>query len=239
MKKFIRCIFGDCTTGTINKDVHDTLNNKFSPSTIVYVWGENNFNYLKKIGINKNNELKLVDKNPYVWEKKYGLRHKIESYKISMFEDGFKEILFIDWDAQPIKNIDESKIWDELKQKDEIQAAAYCFKARYCAWRENGARTSLCSCLLYCRNKNLISDIIDCWVKMGDKEYMKNWPQADWALRFDMQTNDEWATSLAIDNKNKGWLGIDEWKKNNEIDFLRLKRLSPFGYKDDVIFIHG
>lgn len=238
-KEIIRCVYGDCSVGQLKLDIDETLNNKFSPPTTVYVWGKNNLDYLTSVGIGKKNKLRLVSENPTEWDMTIGLRHKIESYKIAMFEDGMDEILFLDWDASAQKQIPDS-IWSDLGKKHYIQALSYRFANTYAPWRKEGARTSVCTCLFYCRKKEVIMDIIGEWEKFGDKSYMEKWPYSAWAQKFNMQVNDEWPTNKVIDSIHGKWIGSEEWRHFHEIEFVQLNNHSSFGQKpkNKILFRH-
>ena len=139
-------------------DIKDTIKNKYSPPSVTYVYGEENFNYLKNLGVRK---LKLVSKDPFKYNlSKHQYRHKLDIYKMAM--EDYKEIVYIDWDCVAQKKL-PNDFWGQMGKKEYCQANLQQYKRVQCRWRGRSDRRKLPNGgFLYIRDKTFPDEIIDC-----------------------------------------------------------------------------
>lgn len=193
--------------------------NKFAPPCVVYVFGEDNFKHAKTFGF----DCVLIDKNPAPFDlvlEQY--RHKLEVLRYAMEEDGYDEIMFVDWDCIPKKQI-PSDFWDVLGQKEIIQANLQLYRRRKATWRKGEMRKIPNAGFLYLRDKNLPSKIIEKWEAIQG-------PSAEPPL------------AKLTDEMIDGWQGIDKYWELFEPNFCNLHKASPYSKElldtKDVCFIH-
>jgi len=230
---FIRVLYGDCTLpdSNLRKEIDVIIDNPIQTDYLAYIYGKANYDYLMSRGVN----CKLVDERPFVWDKAIGLRHKIESYRIAMEDDGYDQIAFLDWDTVLVKPV-PSNLWERMMEKKEIQACLYTLKQFMSPWRGihkigSGARTGLNSNFLYMRDKTYPSKIIAIWDTIKDWDYQRNF-----------QDNDEIATMLFIDKMYGKWIGKEEWLKYHEPIFARVTKKCSYTKEEKDIseccFVH-
>ena len=95
----------------IDNDIKIVLSNPYTKDFMTYVFGEDNYKYL----VDKGLKCKLIDKKPIVWDmEKEQFRHKLEIFKCGM--EDFDEIVFLDWDCLPVKEINKN-FWETLRNK--------------------------------------------------------------------------------------------------------------------------
>lgn len=90
---------------------------------IVYVWGVDNNDQLKKLGYSTI----LVSKNNSNYDKLYEFFHKIEVFKLS--NENFSSFLYLDWDVIQIKKLDDY-FYHTLCSK-EIQVPLYSYPKQF------------------------------------------------------------------------------------------------------------
>lgn len=229
-RAFIRGLWGVYERGNdlierrfkMDYDIKNTVKNKYSPASITYVYGEDNFKHLKSMGIE---DLILVSKDPYQFDlKTHQYRHKIELYKIAMEE--YDEIIYIDWDCTATKKLPVD-FWDSFGKKEYCQANLQQYKRRKCNWRKKDTRKLPNGGFLYIRDKAFTDEIIDCWENR-------------------IKTNsDEPAIARAMDLRSGGWMGTEKYWELHEPIHCNLWSFSAFGNKylkekkKDICFIHN
>ena len=109
----------------------------------------------------------------------------------------FDEIVFLDWDAWAIKEIDDN-FWNLLGDKDIIQASLSRYRSSHLNHRI-GKSNKYCpsGAFMYCRDKTLPNRIIELWKKethfYSDEvgiaritdELMGGWNGAEYLRRFE------------------------------------------------------
>jgi len=192
------------------------LNEPFS----VYVFGEDNY----KMATDKGFDCVLIDDKPYRFDLvKHQYRHKLEIIRYAMEEDGYDEILYMDWDVVPQKKM-PSNYWDVLGQKESFQACLQVYHRRKAYWRKEELRKVPNGGFIYIRDKTIPQRAIDLWENLGS------------------QDNDEPAWAKMTDEMMGGWQGIDKFWDLFEIPFCNLHKGSPHSQEKlkskDVCFIH-
>jgi len=192
---FIRAVFGDVRSPSLKSETLRISRNLFNTPFVVYVMGKDNFEHLKGVGFN----CVLIHPDPCMFDmKKYLWRNKIEAYRYAMEEDGYDEIVFLDWDCVPVKPLPRT-FWQEMGKKECIQGNLYKLKQRMSAWRRSrrAVSYSINTGFLYIRNKFIPSQIIKVWNSFPDQEFWRY--------------NDERPTAYFIDKMTGGWIGEDKW----------------------------
>jgi len=231
-RAFIRVVYGNCIESSrLNSEIKNIIAHPLTRFFITYVYGEDNYKYLKSLGVDHCTSLKLVSKNPWEWPNLIGLRHKIESYRIAMEDDGYDEIVFLDWDTLPTRELD-SDFWDILGRKKEFQAPLYTLKWHISPWRRGhewkkkawvnkGSRTTINTNFFYIRDKTIPSRIIEAWETMGSIKYQGR----------HLQENDEQATCYFVDTLYNGWIGQDNWWEWHEPMVANVTKKSSYSDK--------
>jgi hypothetical protein len=103
----------------------------FKLNEYVYVWGRDNFNFIKSLGL----QCKLVSENPYEFGNDFLKNsdtfyfHKLYALKFGCEE--FGEVLFLDWDTIQIKEL-TSNFYKLLREKkSKIQMPLYVYPKNY------------------------------------------------------------------------------------------------------------
>lgn len=204
----------------INKDVKRILNNSFNEDFRTYVFGEDNYKGLIKNGVK---DVVLVDVNPTPFDAiKHQYRNKLEIIRYAMEEDGYDEMIYMDWDCVPQKKLPVN-FWDEMGKKEIFQANLQIYHRRKCHWRKKELRKVPNGGFVYLRDKTLPAKAICYWEK----------------LRGD---NDEPAWAKMTDDMVGGWQGPEKYWELFEPMFCDLHRSSPFKPEQlkqkNVCFIH-
>jgi len=189
----------------MDKNVPVILKNKFNEPFITYVFGQENYDELKRIGCQN---LILLSKEPHMFDPLQSqYRHKLEIIRYAMEEDGYDEILHLDWDCIPQKRI-PSDFWETLGKKETFQGCLQSYKHAKCHWREKDRNVVPNGGFVYFRDKNAINKIIKIWEDMGSKKSAEP-PMAKY-----------------VDEQMGGWKGRMEYWKLYEIDFCNLHKNS-------------
>jgi hypothetical protein len=205
----------------VNKNVQQVLSNAFNEPFITYVFGEDNLKELQEWGV-KN--CILLDKNPEPWDPiKYQYRHKLEAIRYCFEEDGYDEMVHLDWDCLPQKKL-SADFWDTLGKKEIFQANLLMYHRRRACWRgQTDCRKIPNDGFVYMRDKQAINGIIDAWEKEKDKSV-------------------EPAMARWTDDYSGGWENKEKYWKLFEPEVVNLHRASPYDKKllvsKDVNFIH-
>lgn len=138
----------------IKDNIRRAMEEKIKFEFVCYTFGTENHKHLLSLGINSV----LVNKfsNPY-----YMYRHKLEAIRLGMEE--FDEIVYLDWDTKPIKEIDDY-FWELLQQKAPVQASL----SKYRSWKLGhriGRENRFCpsGAFFYCREKSIPNRMINLW----------------------------------------------------------------------------
>lgn len=202
-------------------DVSSTLKNSYTAPFITYVFGKENYDYLKSL---KVPNCTLINENPFIYDlQKEFWKHKLDILKYAMEIDKYDEIVYLDWDCVPIKPMDE-KFWELLSKKREIQTNLQWYRCIKCPWRgEVDVRKVSNGGFLYIRDNGIPQKLIDTWQNM--EASLKFW--------------DEIAISKFIDDLMGGWQGIERYRVDFEPDVCNLKKKSVFEKSlDNIYFIH-
>jgi len=133
--QFIRAFWGD-----LNKFGQKYKKQILSVSTdnlneVVYVWGLDNFNFIKSIGYNcvlvseDNYDYNLANNHTFYDYK--SLNHKLWIVEYALKE--YDEIIFLDWDCKLIKSID-TKFYDYLRNGNDLQVPLYIYPKNSLDW---------------------------------------------------------------------------------------------------------
>ena len=187
---------------------------------VVYVMGEDNYRMAAKEGF----DCKLVEEKPFCFDLvKYQYRNKLEILKYAMEEDGYDELIYMDWDCVPTKRLPEN-FWDVLHQKEKFQACLQIYHRRKAHWRKKELRKVPNGGCIYIGDKAIVREAIRLW-EVHNK-----------------QDNDEIAWAKLTDNMMGGWKGTETFWKMFEIPFCNLHRGSPHPKEKlkskDVCYIH-
>jgi hypothetical protein len=206
---------------SIENDIKDILNNKFGELFKTYVFGKENYDGLRKMGVE---DCDLFDEKPFMFDLiKHQYRHKMEIIKYAMENDGYDELVYLDWDCVPQKKINPD-FWDELNKKASFQANLQLYHRKKCGWRAEDQRKVPNGGFIYLRDKTLPSLAIQYWEKLK------------------MPDNDEPAWAKVTDEIVGGWKGAGKYWELFEPMCCNLRGSSPYPkellLKKDVCFIH-
>lgn len=205
----------------IDNEISSTITNKFREPFITYVFGKENYDFITKT--HKENVI-LLDDNPAPFDQiKYQFRNKLSIIQHAMENDGYDEVLWMDWDCVQIKKF-PSNYWDIFNKKEFIQANLMMYNRKKCNWRKESLRKVPNGGFLYMRDKTIPSKIIKIWEELG------------------MCDNDEPAVAKYMDTITGGWQGMDKYWELFEAPFCNLKNKCPYPKEliatKDVCVIH-
>ena len=187
--------------------------NPYSPKTVVYIFGEENFKRMTDLGF----DCRLVDKRPYVWDMETEqYRHKMEIWKAGAYD--FDSVTFLDFDCIPLKPIPED-FWPVMNQGEPIKTSIYQYVKKRVNRPPSDHRKVSSASLVYIRGKEHMDAMIKLWEETG-----KPWKE-------------ELTLSLYIDNLNGGWKGIEGYRKY-DVPFYQMSALYPDKDKNKLIFGH-
>jgi len=130
--RFIRSFWGDLSHHN-NRHIHEInkIANSKRLNEIVYVWGIENYEFITSLGFET---IKMSD-NPTQFGEDYlkntstFFTHKFEALRRGLME--YDEVIFLDWDCQQIKDIDDI-FYTKLKiNENKIQFPFYSFPNDY------------------------------------------------------------------------------------------------------------
>jgi hypothetical protein len=209
----------------VDENITALLRNPYNEPFITYVWGADNYYMLQDAGVK---DLILVDKNYFQWDLiKFQYRHKLELLKLAMQD--YDEIIHMDWDClpqRPINNMDE--FWASHYKKEAIQCNLYYYANVKCPWRKEDQRKCINGGYMYIRDSNIPTELIKVW-----DEYCTH-------RRNRFKQSMEPSTSKYLDDKNNGWIGLDNYYNRYEPDSCVLRYRSPYNDKKrpKPYFIH-
>ncbi len=205
----------------VDKKILQIKHNPYCKNFITYVWGKDNYSFLKNMGF----KCELVYDKPYQWDLvKFQYRHKLEALKIAM--KSFDKILFVDWDCVPIKEEDQ-EMWDILDAKQAFQANLVSYKKAKALWRktydqQNKIPNAGC---VYMADKNIPQKIISIWEK-------------------NMMASAEPPMAKYCDEITGGWKGLEKYWEMFEILICNTHKMSPYAHnkqkqkQKNLYFIH-
>ena len=204
----------------VDKNVKFIVNSKFNAPFLTYIMGEENLVNMRSLGFN----CKMIDKNPAPFDLiKHQYRNKLEIIKYAMEEDGYDEIVYMDWDCFPQKSLVRN-FWEELGKKESFQANLQMYHRRKAHWRNKELRKVPNGGFLYIRDKSLPNRAIKFWEELGSGD------------------NDEPAWAKLTDEMTGGWQGVEKYWELYEPMFCNLHRSSPYSEEElnskDLCFIH-
>lgn len=203
----------------IERNIASMLNNPLSPECIVYVYGKDNIETLKKVGCLN---YRVVSEQPYAWDiVKHQYRHKLEIIKIAM-EDGIKELLYMDWDCIPQKQV-PFDFWESMSKRASFQANLEMYNRRKAFWRKIATRQVPNGGFIYLNDKKMVDKAIEFWEARP-------------------QDNDEPAWGQMLDWVEGGWKSPEFYWDKYEAMHCNLHNKCAFDPKlmnsKDVSFIH-
>ena len=187
--------------------------NPYSPKTVVYIFGEDNYKRMVDLGF----DCRLIEKRPHVFDMETEqYRHKMEIWKYGTEE--FDAINFLDFDCVPLKPI-PSDYWDVMNVGEPIKTPIYVYHKKRVNRPPNDFRKVSSASFVYIRGKNHMKEMIELWEKTG-----RPWKE-------------EYTLTLYIDNMNGGWKGLDDYRKYDPI-FYQMTPLYPDKDRNKLIFGH-
>ncbi|MFA7219301.1 MAG: hypothetical protein WC119_02195 [Synergistaceae bacterium] len=204
----------------VNKNIQFIKDSKFNQPFKTYVMGRDNYEGLKELGF----DCELIYEEPSKFDLiKHQYRHKLEIIKHAMEVDGYDELVYMDWDCFPQKQLPNS-FWDEMGKKEVFQATLQMYHRRKAYWRDEELRKVPNGGFIYLRDKTLPQKAIELWGKLGKGD------------------NDEPAWAKLTDDIAGGWKGIEKYWELFEPMFCNLHRSSPYTPEKlatkNVCFIH-
>jgi len=203
----------------MDNDMNRIHINSYNEPFKVYVFGKENYDSIQHYGF----DTKLINDSPAPFDLvKFQYRNKLEIIKYAMEEDGYDELIYLDWDCVPQKKLPEN-FWDEFQKKESFQANLQMYHRRKAYWRKEELRKVPNGGFIYLRDKTLPSKAISMWDTI----------QCD---------NDEPAWAKLTDEMMGGWQGIEKYWELFETPFCNLHKSSPYSKEllesKDVCFIH-
>lgn len=204
----------------MDKNIAAILGSDFKFPFKTYVFGDENLKALRKMGVN---DVTLLNEGATIFDPiKYVYRHKLELIRYAMEIDGYDEVVYMDWDCVPQRDLPKS-FWDDLNKKDVFQANLMMYRKIKCPWRQDDQRKVPNGGFLYIRDKSLPDKAIKYWDTMP-------------------QDNDEPAWAKIVEELMGGWKGLDEYWSRFEPMCCDLHRSSPFTEEQlkqkNKVFIH-
>jgi len=210
---FIRGLWGIYDNSTrvmqrrekIDNDINKIMSNQLGEKFVTYIFGQDNYDMMTKKGL----DCILIDKNPAPFDQqKFVYRHKMELIRYAMEDDGYDELIYMDWDCIPEKKI-PTDFWDNLNKRESFQACLQMYRRWKCPWRKEAQNIVPNGGFLYLRDKTYPSKAIKCWEKIP-------------------QDNDEPAWALFLDELHGEWIGYDKYWELYEAMNCRLHGHSTY-----------
>jgi len=199
--------------------IKDRMQDKFTVPFVTYVMGKDNYDCLINMGLK---DVVLVDERPVIYSplNKRVWWHKLDILKYAMQEDGYDEIVYLDWDCFLVKELN-SDFWEELGRKEHFQAClAQYQRGNIITERDKGNNTVPNGGFVYIRGKEVPEKIISFRDK-GSNKYL-----------------DEAAYARYLDDICGGWIGVQEYASKFEPSVCRHKRGIIPKNEDEYCFFH-
>jgi hypothetical protein len=206
---------------SVSNDIADIQKNQFNEPFVTYVMGIENFDLLKAANVK---DIVLLDEEPFRFDLvKYQYRNKIEVIANAFQNDGYDELIYLDWDCVPQKKLPVN-FWGEIGKREIFQANLQAYKRPKAQWRERDHRVIPNGGFLYIRDKKVSELAVQKWEEIGKPD------------------NDEIVWANITDEMVGGWQGIEEYWSKFESMFSNLHKGSPYSREltssKDVCFIH-
>ncbi|GAH15744.1 unnamed protein product [marine sediment metagenome] len=141
----------------------------------------------------------------------------MELIRYAMEEDGYDQIVYLDWDCIPVKQI-PNNFWDILSQKKPFQACLQMYRKTRAPWRGKTDRRKIPNGgFMYIADKEIPKEGIRLWEEIGEGY------------------NDEPAWGKLTDNMTDGWKGIGKYFELFEPEFCNLHKNSGYGSRPDLL----
>jgi len=234
---FIRALWGDpddtsqdegWTTPSarrhkMEEEINLIMDNPHTEPFRTYIFGRANYDHACSLGVP---DCVLLCDAPSVYDMQTQFwRHKLDILKYAMEQDGYDEIVYLDWDCIPTQPLLDN-FWAVLSMKHPFQANLMFYRRRKCHWRSTDVRKVSNGGFLYIGDRSYPQAIIDTYLDM-DKMH---------------QFWDETAYSQFTDNLVGGWKGLNVYWENFEPEVCNLKKKSPFTDEQvlgkDFCFLH-
>jgi len=222
----IRGLWGDVAShrnGKIAKEIQSVEDKSWFT---VYVFGADNYNWLKETGFN----VALVDRKSSKWDLDTEMyRHKLAVFERAMRD--FDEIVFLDWDCVQTGSMDG--MWEKLNEKEVLQANLFMYRTKKCLWRTEDHRKVCNGGFVYMRDKKIPHRVIKLYDELYEWVAKRKAERAarGLELRFREKAliyDDEPAISKYIDDYLGGWKGAEHYWENFEPSVCNLRRKSVF-----------
>jgi len=187
--------------------------NPYSPKTVVYIFGEDNFKRMTDLGF----DCRLIDKRPCVWDmEKEQYRHKMAIWQAGSQE--FDAVTFLDFDCIALKPI-PNNYWDVMNIGEPIKTPIFQYKLKRVYRPPNDHRKVSSASFVYIRGKEHTEGIIKLWEATG-----RPWKE-------------EYTLTLYIDNLSGGWKGLENYRKYDPV-YYEMTPLYPDKDRNKLIFGH-
>jgi len=194
----------------VDRDAKYVKKNKYEVPFIVYGYGEENCKQMEDFGFN----VYMIDKHYAPFDLvNHQYRHKLEIIKYAMEVDKYDEILFLDWDCRPFRNV-PGDMWEIFHKKSIMQANLQQYNRRKCFWRSSDQRKLPNAGFLYIGDKSLPDKIIKAWEESPGNSA-------------------EPPIAKVMDDMSGGWKGMDYYWEHFEPELCNLHIRSV--YADDKI----
>jgi hypothetical protein len=247
-RAFVRGIWGDIGVdgprdGKLHRDIERVKASPEEPEFVTYVFGTDNFNYLRNLGF----ECKLIHHKPHIWDMEKQLyRHKLDILEAALKDHD--QIVYLDWDCIAIRRIPDV-FWKVMGYGSPLQANLFQYRTKKCLWRDKDWRKVCNGGFIYVRYPELAKVFIHNYNKLWDwvKEQEEKRAERGLKLRFREEAlifDDEPAISKCVDQMMGGeWLGSDAyWQSGFEPEYCNLRKKSAFTKdqldKKKICFMH-
>jgi len=207
---FIRALWGTSDTkqdegwttpskryGRMADDISLILRHENTQPFRTYIFGKDNYKMAVDLGVT---DCVMINEEPFIYDLQTSFwKHKLDIFQYAMEEDGYDEMVYLDWDCIPIKPL-FSDFWEQLGQKESIQCNLQFYRRRKCLWRTEEWRKTCNGGFVYMRDKTIPSKLQAIWETMP----------------FDMKFWDEIIISKYVDDVMGGWKGTEAYWKLHE-----------------------
>ena len=197
------------------------LNDKFSVPFVTYVFGKDNYEKLLQLGFDN---AVMVNEDPIIYSplSRRMWWHKLDILRYAMEEDGYDEIVYLDWDCRLVKELNPD-FWDTLNKKEHFQACLAAYRGRntlILKTRDKRSHNKIVpnGGFVYIRGKDVPSKISS-FRTIGKSKWL-----------------DEAAYAKYLDDICGGWIGTEQYKLKFEPDACWFRR--GLFTKEDFCFRH-
>lgn len=208
---FIQGLWGDerfRRYAKVRGDVERAAKRPLRPAPVtVLCYGLDNLAFLRRLGFQaicihpepvqnySGHDVDRDHRQDYTGSIAYGIsswRHKLEVI-LSAVEE-FKEVVWLDWDCTlelPLPG----DFWRELRRQQPLQMGLRWYRRPQCGWRESDQRLLPHGAWIYCRDPQIIRDVIAIHCTLAEGLCM-----------------DEHAFAMWFDQQLGGWKGIEAYR---------------------------